>query len=53
MKTAVFRRWLTVFAGIVVVSALRAEEAADSGGLELFNGKDLTGWKVPAPTSVS
>jgi hypothetical protein len=49
MNTAVFRRWLTVFAGMVGVSALRAEEAADSGEWELFNGKDLAGWKVPAP----
>jgi hypothetical protein len=49
MKTAAFRRFLTVFPAVLLMSALRAEEAGNSGERELFNGKDLTGWKVPSP----
>ena len=32
-------------------SSLSAEDKKDEGWIPLFNGKDLTGWKVPDPPS--
>ena len=35
-----------------LVPATRAEDKkADDGWVQLFNGKDLTGWKIPDPPS--
>lgn len=40
--------------GLAVIAApqaLVAEEKAEEGWVQLFNGKDLTGWKIPNPPS--
>ncbi|HEV3438453.1 MAG TPA: DUF1080 domain-containing protein [Gemmata sp.] len=45
----------TIAAAIVgsagLISPSRADDKKDDGWIQLFNGKDLTGWKIPNPPS--
>jgi hypothetical protein len=40
-----------VLAALAVVPAAGDDKKADGGWVQLFNGKDLTGWKIPNPPS--
>src|SRR5215831_1855370 len=44
-----------LFAAIVCATGLpsggRADDKKDEGWIQLFNGKDFTGWKIPNPPS--
>jgi Domain of Unknown Function (DUF1080) len=49
------RNYLLLAVGILLVganaSSILAEEKNNDGWVQLFNGKDLTGWKIPEPPS--
>jgi hypothetical protein len=38
-------------AGLAALPAATVEDKKDEGWIQLFNGKDLTGWKIPNPPS--
>jgi hypothetical protein len=46
---------LALFAGIAIaigsLPITRADDKKDEGWIQLFNGKDFTGWKIPNPPS--
>lgn len=42
---------LALVAAVCPVGAGRAEDKKEEGWVQLFNGKDLTGWKIPNPPS--
>ena len=50
------RKWLLIVAVAAMIASptadIRAEDKKDNDGyVALFNGKDLTGWKIPEPPS--
>ncbi len=48
-SAAICAATLTLAVGLA--PATRADDKKDDGWIQLFNGKDLTGWKIPDPPS--
>jgi hypothetical protein len=56
MQTAYLKRPAFALFGAILAASLSAppsaaEDTKDKNWIALFNGKDLTGWKIPNPPS--
>ena len=50
-QSYLFGLFLALGAALGAVPSAAAEDKKDEGWIQLFNGKDLTGWKIPDPPS--